>query len=81
MLIVLQEGSSSVRHRITDVRARRDKNGALMGWNIEVKSSSPENVTDDMAQWHIFLEVQMGNVIRKENAVWLNGELMVRPRE
>lgn len=81
VLIVLQENSGSIRYEITDVRARRDKNGALMGWNIELKTSSPEVMTDDMAQWHIFLEVQMGNVISKEDAVWLNGELMVRPRE
>lgn len=81
VLIVLQEGSGSIRHEIVDVRARRDKNGAQMGWDIEVKSSSPEIMTDDIAQWHLFLEVQMGNVISKEDAVWLNGELMLRPRD
>ncbi len=75
VLIVLEEGSGSIRHEITDVRARRDENGAQLGWNITVKSVAPEVVTDDMAQWHLFLEVQMGDVINDEDAVWINGEL------
>ena len=75
VLIVLQEGSGSVRHEITDVRARCDNKGAQLGWNIKVKSTAPEVVTDDMAQWHLFLEVQMGDIIKDKDAVWINGEL------
>lgn len=72
VLIVLEEGSGSIRHKITDVRRRWDENGAYLGWNITIKSTSPEVVTCDMAQWHLFLEVQMGNVIEDGDDVWIN---------
>ena len=72
-LILLQEGSGSVRHEITDVRRYRLENGASDGWAITIKSKAPEVVTDDMAQWHLFLEVQMGDVIESDDAVWING--------
>ena len=75
VLIVLQEGSGSIRHEITDVRRRWDENGASLGWNITIKSTAPEVVTDDMAEWHLFLEVQMGNVIKDGDAVWINDKL------
>ncbi len=75
VFIILQEGSGSIRHEITDVRPRRDENGTHIGWDIRVKSIVPEAMTDDMAQWHLFLEVQMGDVIMEEDAVWINGEL------
>ena len=28
-----------------------------------------------MAQWHLFLEVQMGSIIENEDDVWINGKL------
>ena len=74
VLIVLQEGSGSIRHEITDVR-RNMENG---GWDITIDSKSPEVVTDDMAQWHLFLEVQMGDVIKPTDKVWINGTLSER---
>ena len=75
VLIVLEEGSGSIRHEITDVRNRWDENGAPLGWNITINRIAPEVCTDDMAQWHLFLEVQMGDVIESDNAVWINNEL------
>lgn len=75
VLIVLEEGSGSIRHVITDVRNRWDENGAPLGWNITINRIVPEVCTDDMAQWHLFLEVQMGHVIESDNAVWINNEL------
>lgn len=71
VLIVLQEGSGSIRHEITDVR-RNMENG---GWDITIDSKSPEVETCDMAQWHLFLEVQMGDVIKPTDKVWINGAL------
>lgn len=73
ILIILEEGSGSVRHEITDVRAQRDENGTALGWNISVDSFAPEVVTDDMAQWHLFLEVQMGNIINDRDRIFING--------
>ncbi len=75
VLIILEEGSGSIRHEITDVRRRWDENGASLGWNITIKSTAPEVVTDDMAEWHLFLEVQMGNVIKDGDDVWINDKL------
>ena len=75
VLIVLEEGSGSIRHEITDVRNRWDENGHSLGWNITIDSIVPEVCTDDMAQWHLFLEVQMGDVIKSNDDVWINGEL------
>lgn len=34
----------------------------------------PEAGTEDMAQWHLFLEVQMGDVIKATDKVWINGK-------
>ena len=31
-----------------------------------------------MAQWHLFLEVQMGDVIKSTDKVWINGALSER---
>lgn len=75
VLIVLEEGSGSIRHEITDVRNRWDENGHSLGWNITIDSIVPEVCTDDMAQWHLFLEVQMGDVIKSNDDVWINGKL------
>ena len=75
ILIILQESSGSVRHEITDVRAQRDEKGTVLGWNISINSIVPEVVTDDMAQWHLFLEVQMGNVINDQDSIFINGRL------
>lgn len=75
VLVVLQEGSGSIRHEITDVRAHRDENGAALGWDITIDRIVPEAGTDDMAQWHLFLEVQMGNIINDEDLIWVNGKL------
>ena len=71
VLIVLQEGSGSIRHEITDVR-RHMENG---GWDITIDRKVPEVGTDDMAQWHLFLEVQMGDMIKPAVDLWINGEL------
>jgi len=71
VLIVLQEGSGSIRHEITNVR-RNMENG---GWDITIDRKVPEVGTDDMAQWHLFLEVQMYDVIKPTDKVWINGTL------
>lgn len=74
VLIVLEEGSGSVRHEITDVRHHGDGSGSFDGWDITINRIVPEVVTCDMAQWHLFLEIQMGNVIGSDDAVWINGK-------
>lgn len=81
VLIILEEGSGSIRHEITDVRRHQVDNGSLDGWDITIKSTAPEVVTDDMAQWHLFLEVQMGNVIKDGDDVWINDKLSSNANE
>ena len=78
VLIVLQEGSGSIRHEITDVRRHRIENGASDGWDITIDVKAPEVGTCDMAQWHLFLEVQMGDVIKPTDKVWINEVLSER---
>ncbi len=68
LLIVLTEPSGSIRHRIADVR---QKNGSE-DWIVSIETIEPEIGTDDMAAWHLFLEVQMGNVITAEDIVHIN---------
>ena len=75
VLIVLEESSGSIRHEITDVRNRWDEKGASLGWDITINRNVPEEGTDDMAEWHLFLEIQMGDVIKSEDKVWINGKL------
>lgn len=75
VLIILEEGSGSIRHEITDVRPHRDENGISLGWDITINRIVPEVGTADMAEWHLFLEVQMGSVIKDADNVWINGKL------
>lgn len=75
VLIVLEEGSGSVRHEITDVRRAYNENGAPIGWEITINRIVPETTTEDLAQWHLFLEVQMGKMIEGDDKVWINGTL------
>ena len=42
---------------------------------ITIDRIVPEVGTDDMAQWHLILEVQMGDVIQSDDDVWINGKL------
>jgi len=67
VLILLEEPSGSNRHEITDVR-RNDKGE----WVITIDRILPECGTDDMAEWHLFLEIQMGNVISRDDTIIVN---------
>lgn len=51
ILILLEEPSGSIRHTVTAVQ--QAKNGKL---TVNISTITPEAGTDDMAQWHIFVE-------------------------
>jgi len=68
LLIVLTEPSGSIRHRIADVRRKSGSSD----WIVSIETIAPEIGTDDMAAWHLFLEVQMGKVISAEDIVHIN---------
>ena len=61
------------------MRRHRIENGALDGWDITIDRKVPEAGTEDMAQWHLFLEVQMGDVIKATDKVRINGKQSARP--
>ena len=63
LFVLLEEGSGSVRHEVTDVRY----NGAE--WVVSIRRIVPEVGTDDMAEWHIMVEVQMGKVFGKDTPI------------
>jgi len=63
ILICVEETSGAVTHQVTDVREEQG------GWIITVVRHEPEEKTDDLAQWHILVEIQIGKVIAPEAAV------------
>jgi len=64
VLVVLQEGSGSIRHEVTNVKLTGD-NRLL----ININENSPELLTCDMAAWHIFIEPASGVDIIDETYV------------
>lgn len=54
VLILLEEGSGSIRHEVTDVRT----GGGRMV--VSIDTIVPEIGTCDMAEWHIFVEPEAG---------------------
>ncbi len=61
-MAVLEEGSGSIRHSVEGV-----ENGS-----VTIRSITPEVCTDDMAEWHIMLEVTKGGKLSKINRVSVN---------
>ena len=51
LLVLLEEGSGSIRHRVTKVTAGEDP-------AVEIDVLVPEVGTADMAQWHILIETE-----------------------
>lgn len=68
ILVCIEEESGSVTHQITDVYEEKGV------WIITVVRHMPQEKTDDMAQWHILVEVQMGKVIAPESTVVIRFE-------
>jgi len=52
VLVLLEEGSGSIRHKVSDVK-RNDNN-----IEIGIKRIVPEIGTSDMAEWHIMVELK-----------------------
>lgn len=64
ILVLLEEGSGSIRHQVTSVVM--DQTGTL---NIQIAKKVPEVGTCDMAQWHLFVEPAEGVTVADENNV------------
>lgn len=53
ILVLLEEGSGSIRHDVTGVTV--DGNGSM---TISINTITPQAGNCDMAQWHIFVEIE-----------------------
>ncbi len=63
VMIILEEGSGSVRHKVTRVG---NEAGRLY---VSIERTSPEDCTDDMAEWHIILELDRDVNIKNADMV------------
>lgn len=70
VLVLLEEGSGSIRHEVTEVELVQTEQKQELVVNIITKV--PEIGTDDMAEWHIFVEPEPGVNIEKESQVTIN---------
>ena len=70
VLVLLEEGSGSIRHEVTEVELVQINQEQELAVNITTKV--PEIGTDDMAEWHIFVEPEPGVNIEKESQVTIN---------
>jgi len=52
VLVLLEEGSGSVRHKVLGVKGNKNST------DIAIKRIVPEIGTDDMAEWHIMVELK-----------------------
>ena len=62
ILVTLEETSGAISHEVTKVVGGDE-------WTVTIKRDVPESFTDDMAEWHIFVEVKAANVIPENAAV------------
>ncbi len=69
ILVLLQEGSGSTRHKITGVGKNSDNK-----LEIKIETMSPEVGTCDMALWHILIDVDREIDDEKNIIVNLNGK-------
>lgn len=72
LFVLLEEGSGSIRHKVTRVQQLP---GNQLSVNID--TITPEIGTEDMAQWHIILELDKApeEVRESDVQVYLNGRL------
>ncbi len=70
VMVVLEEGSGSIRHNVDRVELGED--GKLY---ISISSIVPEIATDDMAWWHVLIEPERGVNVASESdvIVYLDG--------
>lgn len=67
IMVLLEEGSGSIRHEVTGVEL--SETGIL---NISIRDIVPEIGTADMAEWHILIEPEIGVEVNAEQ-VTVNG--------
>lgn len=66
VMILLEEGSGSIRHKVESVGMGEDAK-----CYISINTIVPEVGTDDMAEWHILIEPEAGTLFTESDAVVL----------
>ncbi len=66
ILVVLEEGSGSIRHEVTSVDVSPLQSAP---YSISIKRITPELGTADMAEWHIIVEVEKGTAILQSDSI------------
>lgn len=66
VVVILEEGSGSHRHRVEKVCI---ENGEL---SIDITTLVPEVGTCDMAEWHVLIELEAGVAVDSANDVLVN---------
>ena len=70
VLILLEEGSGSIRHEVKGVESiQTEQEQEVL---VKITTKIPEIGTDDMAEWHIFVEPEPGVDIEGESQVTIN---------
>ena len=64
IILVLEEGSGSIRHEVNGIRPYYDNT-----WQLTVRRITPEVCTDDMSQWHLLIEVQKNLIAEDETII------------
>ncbi|MGN0453398.1 MAG: immunoglobulin-like domain-containing protein [Ruminococcus sp.] len=70
VMVLIEEGSGSIRHNVDNVKTGSD--GKLY---IAIRTIVPKDGTDDMVQWHILLEPEKDVAVANESdvVVYLDG--------
>lgn len=63
IIVVLEESSGSFRHEIQGIRPYDDT------WQLTGRRITPEVCTDDMAQWHLLIEIEKDLIAEGEQIV------------
>ncbi|MBQ7600281.1 MAG: hypothetical protein IJU57_06390, partial [Clostridia bacterium] len=69
ILVLVEEGSGSVRHEITAVSA--GDGGSV---TVDIVRSVPEEMTDDMAEWHIIIEISKEDLPEPPGEIYLRDQ-------
>ena len=67
ILVLLEEGSGSIRHEISGLSLIERKGERIL--HISIHSIVPEMGTDDMAQWHLMIEPEEGLDVEDESHI------------
>ena len=67
ILVLLEEGSGSIRHEVSGLSLTERKGERIL--HISIQSIVPEVGTDDMAQWHLMIEPEEGLDVEDESRI------------